>query len=152
MRPVTTFNLAGKLTGKLTGLVVLCCLPLCLSACQQQPPSERPEVTIAPYSQGDIKAGQQAYERDCAKCHRLQAGKNEKGPQLMRVYGAKAALLADYHYSEGMKNSQLIWTADNLDKLIANPKQLVPNTRMKTDPISDSQKRQNIIAYLSSLR
>lgn len=70
----------------------------------------------------------------------------------MRVYGAKSALLADYSYSDSLKNSQLIWTADNLDKLMANPKRLVPNTKMKTDPLTDVQKRQNIIAYLSTLK
>lgn len=123
-----------------------------LTACQQPPPAERPAVTATVYSQGNAIAGQQAFEHECAKCHRLQTGKNEKGPQLMRIYGAKSALLSDYNYSEAMKNSQLVWTADNLDKLMANPKQLVPSTKMKTDPLTDSQKRQDIIAYLSTLK
>lgn len=139
MKKMTLFCLGGLVLAVMT-------------ACQQQPPAERPVVTATAYTQGNVTEGQQAFEHECAKCHRLQAGKNEKGPQLMRIYGAKSALLTDYNYSESMKNSQLVWTADTLDKLMANPKQLVPRTKMKTDPLTDPQKRQDIIAYLSTLK
>lgn len=148
IQPTLFFNFF-KLSSVLLGMITV----LSITACQPQPPSERPAVAATPYiGSGSVSIGQQQFEHECAKCHRLQAGKNEKGPQLKRIYGAKAGLLTDYNYSDAMKHSQLTWTADNLDKLMTNPKQLVPNTKMKTDPLSDAQKRQDIIAYLATLK
>lgn len=123
-----------------------------LSGCQPTPPAQRPTVTVPIYTQGDATQGQKQYDKACGNCHKLQAGKNEKAPQLMRVYGAKAALLSDYAYSDALKNANLTWSAQALDSYIADPKQAVAGTKMKSDPITDPQQRQNIIAYLSTLR
>ena len=123
-----------------------------LVGCQHKPPSERPSVTLAAYTQGDADKGKTYYETDCQKCHKLQAGNNEKGPQLLRIYGAKSALLTDYQYTHALKNSHLTWTVDNLDRYIANPKQTIQGTRMRSEPITDEQKRHDIIAYLATLR
>ena len=70
----------------------------------------------------------------------------------MRIYGAKSALLTDYQYTDALKNSHLTWTVDNLDRYIANPKQTIQGTRMRSEPITDEQKRHDIIAYLATLR
>lgn len=129
-----------------------CWAVLALTGCEQKPPAERPAVSLAVYQQGDATAGKQQYEDNCEQCHKRQLGSNEKGPQLLRVYGAKAGALADYHYTDALKNSQLTWTADNLDNYIAHPKQTIVGTRMRSDPITDAQTRKNIIAYLSTLR
>lgn len=133
-------------------LIVVSGVIISLIGCQKPAPAERPAVTLPADTAGDVATGKQQFEQDCAKCHRLKAGANEKGPQLLRVYGATAGGLADYQYSDALKNSHLIWTADKLDSYIANPKQAVPDTKMKADPITDSKERQNIIAYLSTLR
>ena len=134
------------------GVIGFCLGAVVLTGCQRQPPSERPAVTLPTYTQGDLDNGKTQYEKACLKCHKLQAGNNEKGPQLMRIYGAKSALLADYKYTDAMKNSNLVWTAENLDKYIAHPKQTVAGTRMRSDPIADSKVRQDIITYISTLR
>ena len=123
-----------------------------LTGCKHQPPSQRPAVQMPVYTAGDARHGQQLYEQQCQNCHKLQVGFNEKAPQLLRVYGAKAAVLSDYEYTEALKNSQTVWTADALDNYIANPKQAIPGTRMRSKPIADAQQRQDIIAYLSTLR
>lgn len=124
----------------------------CLAGCEQKPPAQRSAVTLPVYTQGNAETGKQQYEDNCEKCHKRQLGNNEKGPQLLRVYGATAAALSDYQYTDALKNSHLTWTADNLDRYIANPKQTVTGTRMRSEPIADAQMRQNIIAYLSTLR
>lgn len=124
-----------------------------LVGCQKsQPPFERPAVSLPVYTQGDAIKGKTLYEQECGQCHQLQAGQNRKSPQLMKVYGAKAGILTDYQYSEALKNSQLVWTAENIDRYIADPKNTIPNTKMKTDPITDEQVRKDIIAYISTLR
>lgn len=123
-----------------------------LTACQQTPPADRPAVTAEVYTKADALKGKQLYQQECENCHKLQLGSNEKGPQLMRIYQAKAGLLTDYRYTEALLNSQLIWTAENLDKYIADPKNMMAGTRMRSDPITNPQDRQDIIAYLSTLR
>lgn len=137
---------------KILGAVGLSLCALAVAGCQRQPPSERPAVTLPIYTQGNVDNGKAEYEKDCLKCHKLQPGNNEKGPQLMRIYGAKSALLADYQYTDAMKNSNMVWNAENLDKYIAHPKQTVVGTRMRSDPIADAKVRQDIIAYISTLR
>lgn len=124
-----------------------------LVGCQKtEPPSDRPAVTLPVYTAGDANKGKLLYADECGQCHQLQIGNNRKAPQLLKIYGAKAGILTDYQYSDTLKNSQIIWTAENIDRYIANPKQNIPNTKMKTDPITDEQVRKDIIAYLSTLR
>lgn len=125
---------------------------IALTGCESKPPAQRPAISLPVYSQGDASHGKKLYQQACEKCHRLQLGSNEKGPQLLRIYGSPAANLSDYQYTDALKNSQLTWTADNLDRYIANPKQVVAGTRMRSEPIADAKLRQDIIAYLSTLR
>lgn len=133
-------------------LVVISGMLIGITACQRPAPAERPAVTLSAYSGGDASIGKQQFDQDCGKCHRLKPGSNDKGPQLSRIYGAAAGGLVGYPYSDALKNSHFNWTPDKLDSYIANPKQAIPETKMKSDPISDPKERQNIIAYLSTLR
>lgn len=123
-----------------------------VSGCQRQPPDHRPFLNIPTFTQGNIQKGKQLYEQECQKCHKLNVGDNKKGPQLMNVYGAPAALLKDYKYSEALKNTGWTWDAQTLDTYIKDAQKAVPNTRMHADPIDDAQERLDIISYLSSLQ
>jgi len=124
-----------------------------LSACQpDQPPATRAPVTLA-VVEGDVGRGKQVYLDECVKCHQLALGKNAKGPQLLRIYGAKAAGLADYtRYSAALKQSNWTWDAATLDRYLADPKQAMPNTKMLYDGLPAQADRQAVIAYLSTLR
>jgi cytochrome c len=128
-------------------------LCLGLTACQpKQPPAERSIVTLSTLV-GDVSRGKQLYADECQQCHQLQLGKNNKGPQLLRIYGAKAATLADYtRYSAALKNSQWTWDFSTLDRYLADPDHALPNTKMLYDGLNNSADRQAIIAYLSTLR
>lgn len=144
-------NIPNMLTNTAV-MMALVGIGLVSAGCTHKPPAQRPAVTLPVYTQGDATAGQKQYEDNCQKCHRLQAGSNEKGPQLLRVYGAKAGSLSDYEYTQALKNSNLTWTAQNIDHYIADPKKMVAGTRMRSEPINDPKVRQDIIAYLSTLR
>ncbi len=125
-----------------------------LTGCSQKlPPAQRPQVTL-PVLAGNIAEGKQAFNADCSQCHQIISGHNSKGPQLDRIYGAPAAALADYQarYSDGLKKSHLIWDAATLDRYIARPKSVIPDTKMLSDDVNNPQERQAIIAYLSTLR
>lgn len=125
-----------------------------LTACSQpdKAPSTRPASTLPAYTQGDSTRGKTYYEQECEQCHQRKIGHNRKAPHLLNIYGANAGLLTDYQYTDALKNSQIIWTAEMLDSYIANPKTTIQGTKMLSEPITDVQQRKDIIAYLSTLQ
>lgn len=125
---------------------------LMLSACEKTPPDYRDAVTLPVYTQGDADNGALIYEDACGQCHQLTPGLNKKGPQLMNIYGAPAASLADYDYSEALKTSGWVWDAQTLDPYIADAEKALPGSKMLADPMPDASERADVIAYLSTLR
>lgn len=92
-----------------------------------------------------------AFNNTCRTCHSLKEGDNRIGPSLHGVFGRKAGSVPDYHYSQGLKNSGIVWDAATLEKFIANPEAVVPNNNMKPYPgLSDSAVRQQIVEFLKS--
>jgi len=96
--------------------------------------------------------GAQLFKMDCAVCHSTEAGQNKVGPSLFGVVGRKAGTSADYTYSDAMKNSGITWTSDQLDKYLANPKGVVPNTKMIFLGLKNPDDRKAIVDYLASLK
>ena len=96
--------------------------------------------------------GAQLFKMDCAVCHSAEAGQNKVGPSLFGVVGRKAGTSADYTYSDAMKNSGITWTSDQLDKYLANPKVVVPNTKMIFLGLKNQDDRKAIVDYLASLK
>ena len=125
---------------------------LLLTACEKTPPDHRAPVTLPLYTDGDADNGSIIYKDACGQCHQRNAGLNKKGPQLMNIYGAPAAELKDYTYSEGLENSGWVWDAETLDPYIADAQTAMPDSKMLSDPMPDAKERADIIAYLSTLR
>jgi cytochrome c len=99
----------------------------------------------------NAEAGQKAFRQICSICHEVVAGKNRVGPSLFGVVGRKAGTVADFHYSDEMKNSGLTWDAATLDRFLAGPRAAVAGTRMAYAGLKDDAKRQDLIAYLATL-
>lgn len=126
---------------------------LLLSACgEHTPPDHRAPVTLPLYTEGDADNGAIIYQDACGQCHQLNAGLNKKGPQLMNIYGAPAAELEDYTYSDGLKTSGWVWDAQTLDPYIADAEKAMLDSKMLSNPMPDAQERADVIAYLSTLR
>ena len=125
---------------------------LLLAACERTPPDYRAPVTLPLYTEGDADNGALIYKDACSQCHQLNPGLNKKGPQLMNIYGAQAAELADYTYSEGLQTSGWVWDAKTLDPYIADAEKTMPDSKMLADPMPDAKERADVIAYLSTLR
>ncbi|MCG3858508.1 c-type cytochrome [Psychrobacter sp. Ps2] len=125
---------------------------LLLSACEKTPPDHRAPVTLPLYTDGDADNGSIIYKDACGQCHQRNAGLNKKGPQLMNIYGAPAAELKDYTYSQGLEDSGWVWDAETLDPYIADAQKAMPDSKMLSDPMPDAKERADIIAYLSTLR
>lgn len=99
---------------------------------------------------GNAAAGARVFEEECAECH-TTTGKNKKGPSLRGIIGRKAGSQPGFaDYSEPVKNSNLVWTAEELDKYLTKPKQFSPSIKMKYDGLDDSKSRADLIEYLGS--
>jgi cytochrome c len=94
---------------------------------------------------GDPKHGEEVYER-CMGCHAI--GREVVGPDHAGLYGRRAGSLPDYDYSPAMKAFGRIWDEATLDRFLANPRGVVPGTKMGFAGIPDSRDRQDLIAYL----
>ncbi|MBR0798749.1 c-type cytochrome [Bradyrhizobium jicamae] len=93
---------------------------------------------------GDAARGATLY-RDCGVCHSIQ--ENGPGPAHKGVFGRLAGKAPGYDYSSELKNSNIVWTEENLDKWLAGPEKLVPGTKMFYE-VDDPRDRADIIAFL----
>ncbi|MFH1343421.1 MAG: cytochrome c oxidase assembly protein [Pseudomonadota bacterium] len=93
----------------------------------------------------DAVRGQQLFGERCAACHALNA--NKSGPMLGGVFGRQVGAASDYKYSSALSNADLIWSADNLDRWLTDPRKFIVGARMPARVI-DPATRRDIIAYL----
>jgi len=73
---------------------------------------------------------------------------NEVGPSLHGIFTRKAGELADFRYSPAMKRSGITWTAETLDKYVADPQAFIPANRMPYAGMADAGDRADLLAYL----
>jgi len=102
---------------------------------------------VAARADGDAARGEARFQ-ECAACHRLQAGVNEVGPSLHGIFTRKAGELADFRYSPAIKRSGITWTAETLDKYIADPQGFIPANRMPYAGMTNAGDRADLLAYL----
>ena len=109
-------------------------------------------IGVDPALAADAEAGKTAFKK-CALCHATEAGKSNKiGPSLFGVVGRKAASLENFGYSEGMKKFEHAWDEQTLDLYLADPRGAVPGTKMIFLGIKDKTERDDVIAYLETLK
>ena len=97
---------------------------------------------------GDPGRGKNLYQ-GCQACHSIED--NDLGPRHRGVVGRHAGSVADYNYSQALKNSGLTWDAATLDRWLTNPSALVPGTKMYFK-LDDPQARADVIAFLGQLK
>ena len=86
----------------------------------------------------------------CKACHSVEPGKNGIGPSLAGVFGAKAAQVPGFEFSDAMKNSGLTFNQATFDRYLTDPRGVVPGTKMAFGGVADAAKRQAIIDYLKT--
>ncbi len=101
----------------------------------------------APSVAADASRGEQLFV-ECASCHTLEKGVHNVGPSLAGLFQRKAGSFDDYRYSPAMKRSNITWTAEELDKFIADPQMIVPANRMPYAGMTNAADRADLIAYL----
>lgn len=89
----------------------------------------------------------------CASCH--QIGPNARGgfgPELNGLFGRRAGTTSDYHYSDAMRNSGIVWNETTLTAYLRNPDKVVPGTRMRFWGIHDERDMAALLAYLRTFQ
>jgi len=100
----------------------------------------------APAHATDTQRGKSLYETRCTSCHSIEypgAGPAHKG-----LFGRKAGSSPGFNYSNALKDSKVVWSADTLDKWLAGPEAFIPGQRMFVS-VPDAVERADIIAYLA---
>lgn len=105
----------------------------------------------APYNQGDYAKGKTVYGQ-CRSCHTIDAGGlNRVGPNLHGVLGRSAGTVVSFKtYSKGLKDSGIVWNAENIDKWTADPREVVPVNNMIFPGVRKEEDRRNLIAYIAA--
>lgn len=100
---------------------------------------------------GDAEAGRNAF-RACAACHTVDpGGPSTVGPNLFGVVGREVASVVGFAYSDAFRALGGTWTAERLDRLVADPAAFAPGTRMVMK-VPDPRRRSDLVAYLETLR
>lgn len=96
--------------------------------------------------------GKDFFSTQCALCHSAEPGDNggAQGPSLVGIMGRETAADEDFPYSQAMRNAELTWDAETLDRFLADPTGVLPGTSMVV-PVNDEEQRDNLIAYFEEL-
>ena len=96
----------------------------------------------------DVAAGEKAFGK-CKSCHKLD-GTDGVGPHLNGVVDRDKGSVAGFNYSPAAQAMEGVWTPENLNGFIADPKGYMPGTKMTFAGIKNPQERANLIAYLAT--
>ncbi len=109
-------------------------------------------VNVSAFAAGDAAAGEALFKRKCAICHSPVEGQNKIGPSLWGVVGRRAGTLPTYTYSDAMKNANRTWDAATLSDYLINPREKIPGIKMIFVGLPNETDRDNVIAYLATLK
>jgi cytochrome c len=111
-------------------------------------------ITSPALADGDVAHGEEVFRR-CAACHGIGDGSRPIGPSLNGVVGRTAGTEEAFEakYSPAMKEAGgggLVWTEDEIDAYLADPRKKVPGNRMAFVGLKDETDRADVIAYLKT--
>ncbi|MFW2404171.1 MAG: c-type cytochrome [Gammaproteobacteria bacterium] len=98
----------------------------------------------------DVKRGETLYFQ-CRACHTLEEGGAHKvGPNLYGMFGRKAGQADGFSYSDAVKNSDIVWSAETVSGWLEQPADFLPGNIMVFVGVKKPQDRANLIAYLQA--
>ncbi|WP_342070342.1 c-type cytochrome [Yoonia algicola] len=101
-----------------------------------------------------IAAGEGAF-RQCQTCHQVGDGaRNRTGPALHAMIGSTIGSVDGFRYSGVFEEANAageVWTAESLAAYLADPRGMMPGTRMAFRGVQDEAEITALIAYLESL-
>ncbi|MCG6882513.1 MAG: cytochrome c family protein [Silicimonas sp.] len=112
--------------------------------------SDEPEVPFAEVlAAADASEGPGVF-RKCQSCHKVEDGANGTGPNLFGVVGRDVGSVGGFGYSGALSEAADVWTPENLNAFLTNPKGFAPGTSMSFSGLSSVEDRANLIAWLES--
>ncbi len=107
---------------------------------------------ISAQAEGDAGAGETNFNRKCKICHTTeQGGESKIGPNLFGVHGVKAGQ-TDFAYSKGLIDADLTWDDATLDAYLLKPRDVVKRGKMVFAGLRREKEREDMIAYLKTLK
>lgn len=121
---------------------------------------QSPGIAEASYGSGGAQyrfkrapAGADSAAADCVVCHSVEKnGPARVAPNLWGIVGAPKARADWFAYSAALRKAGGVWTADELDKFLADPHKHLPGTSKTILGVKDDKKRGELIAYLKMLK
>jgi cytochrome c2 len=103
---------------------------------------------------GNAGRGARVFQQ-CYACHSVDPAETVKlqGPSLYRIVGRRAASVPGFSYSPAlmaMGEAGLVWTAEQLDRFLADPEDMLPGNQMSFFGLADARDRADLIAYLKA--
>ena len=97
----------------------------------------------------DVSEGRDIFIKNCLGCHAFAC--NKSGPSLGGLFGRKVATVEDYkYYSQGMMNSDIVWTGATLDNFFTDPSKIFPKSEMAKYKFKEAAQRRKLIAFLKT--
>lgn len=84
----------------------------------------------------DVPAGERVFKAQCAACHSPLKGKDMAGPSLWGVLGRGGPFTSVAQF----------------EQYLENPKKVIPETTMSYAGLKNPRQRQDLIAYLNTLK
>ncbi len=89
--------------------------------------------------------------RGCRSCHALESGQHGTGPALYGVVNRPVEFYDDFNYSGALIEAADVWTPENLNAFLENPRGYAPGTAMGYNGMRKIEDRANLIAYLATI-
>lgn len=102
------------------------------------------------FASADAGAGERVFGK-CRACHQLEDGANAVGPHLYGLVGREVASVSGYSYSGALKPVADVWSPENLDGFLEDPRGWAPGTKMSFNGLAKVEDRANLIAYLQTI-
>ena len=109
---------------------------------------------VACRAEGEVAKGKAVFERQCAICHTVEkGGDNRLGPNLFGIIGKKAGTAPDYTYTNAFKTrANWEWTEDAIGGWMMFPSTMIPGTAMGIFQGIAERDRDDLVAYLATLK
>jgi len=118
---------------------------------EEKPGEQKPAGDDLPalLAKADAAHGAEVAKK-CGLCHNFdKGGPNMIGPNLYGVLGRKVASHEGYDYSDALKAKGGNWDYESINKMITNPGEYVPGTKMAIFPgLPDAKDRADVLAFL----
>lgn len=99
----------------------------------------------------DVAKGEKLFGK-CKACHKLEDGANATGPYLFGVVGRPVDTANGYSYSGAFEAVADVWSPENLNHFLENPKGFAPGTKMSFAGLKKIEERADLVAYLATIK